>query len=132
MQSSAVRFAVFVAAMVALAACQEKPAGQAMSGAEIRTAFAGNTLHGIGTNGDFVIYMAPDGAVRGVLWGGRHDVGTSTISADGKFCITWHQTDDGATMCRTVRRAAAGYDLLNPDGIVFATVTPSPGNTDSL
>jgi hypothetical protein len=132
MKRLALHVAVLGAAAVALAGCQEKPAGQFMSGAEVRAAFDGNTLHGTGVNGDFVIYVAPDGAVRGLLWGGRHDAGTSTISDDGRFCITWHQTDDGATICRTVRRAAAGYDLLNPDGIVFATVKPSVGDTDGL
>ena len=124
---------VFAIALFGLAACQVKPAGQAMSGADARAAFAGNTLHGTSVDGDFVIYVEPLGdTVHGMLWGGRHDVGTSTVSAGGNFCITWHQTFDGKTRCYTVRRSAAGLDLLNAEGIVFATVKTSTGNSDGL
>ena len=120
-------------AIMGLAACQVKPAGEAMSGADARAAFAGNTLHGTSVDGDFVIYVAPpDDTVHGMLWGGRHDSGTSTVSADGNFCITWHQTFDGKTRCYIVRRSAAGFDLLNAEGIVFATAKTSPGNSDGL
>jgi hypothetical protein len=126
------RVAVAAIAMIGLAGCQVKPAGQAMSGADVRTAFAGNTLHATSVDGDFVIYVVPDGTVRGLLWGGRHDSGTSTISADGNFCITWHQTFDGKASCHTVRSSAAGFDLLNADGIVFATVKTSTGNSAGL
>jgi hypothetical protein len=127
------RVLALAVAMIGLAACQVKPAGQAMSGADVRAAFAGNTLHGTSVDGDFVIYVTPPGdTVHGMLWGGRHDQGTSTVSADGNFCITWHLTFDGKTMCYTVRSSAAGFDLLNREGIVFATVKTSAGNSDGL
>jgi hypothetical protein len=45
-----------------------KPAGAAMSGADVRAAFAGNTLHASSVDGDFVIYVAPpDDTVHGML-----------------------------------------------------------------
>jgi hypothetical protein len=124
---------VFAIAIIGMAACQMKPAGQAMSGTDVRAAFTGNTLHGTSVDGDFVIYVAPpDDTVHGMLWGGRRDFGTSTVSTEGLFCITWHQTFDGKTHCYTVRRSAAGFDLLNAEGIVFATVKTSTGNSDGL
>jgi hypothetical protein len=124
---------VFAIALIGLAACQMKPVGQAMSAEDVRAAFSGNTLQGSSVDGDFVIYVAPpDDTVHGMLWGGRHDVGTSTVSAEGRFCITWQQTFDGKTRCYIVRRSAVGFDLLNAEGIVFATVKTSTGNSERL
>jgi hypothetical protein len=130
MKLNACLAAVAMAALT-LAGCQQPPA-QTLSAGGVKSAFVGNTLHGKSVNGDFVSFISPNGQIRGKL-DSLDDYGVYRIADDGKFCITWH-TGWGATeTCRTVQRSGNyNYILLMPDGVTFATVTVTPGNSDSL
>jgi hypothetical protein len=138
------RMAAVTMALLALAACQTAPppppAAAAppmpppptnLTAAELKAAFVGNTQHGESINGVFLIYMAPNGVVRGKFDLGQ-DHGTWRITDDGKLCAKWRGLFRSVESCRTVQKKGAGYVFLEPEGEVAATVTVTPGNSTHL
>jgi hypothetical protein len=136
--------AAVAAATLALAACQAPPPPppvaaappmppppQTLTGAEIKSAFVGNTQKGESINGIFLIYMAPNGAIRGQFDMGR-DSGKWHVTDDGKLCTTWRGLLGHHETCRTVQKKGAGYLIISPEGEVTATVTVVPGNPNRV
>jgi hypothetical protein len=102
-----------------------------LTGAEIKAAFVGNTQKGESINGIFLIYMAPNGVVRGQFDMGR-DSGKWTVTDDGKLCATWRGLFGHHLSCRTVQKKGDEYILFEPQGEVAATVTIVPGNPNRV
>jgi hypothetical protein len=135
--------AAVMAATLALAACQTPPPPpmaaappmppppQTLTAAELRSTFVGNTQHGESINGVFLIYMAPNGVIRGKFDLGQ-DHGKWRITDDGKLCAKWRGLFRSVESCRTVEKKGAVYRMMEPEGEVAATVTVTPGNSDHL
>jgi hypothetical protein len=139
----AFRMAAVAVATLALAACQTPPPPpvaaappmppppQNLTAAEIKSAFVGNTQKGESINGIFLIYMAPNGAIRGKFDLGQ-DRGKWHITDDGKLCANWRGLFGHHESCRTVQRKGSGYVMIEPEGEISATVTVIPGNPDKI
>jgi hypothetical protein len=138
----AFRLAAVTAVTIALAACQSAPppppvavapppAPVNLTAAEIKAAFVGNTQKGESINGIFLIYMAPNGVIRGQFDMGR-DSGKWHITDDGKLCATWRGLFGHHESCRTVQKKGDGYVFFEPQGEVAATVTVVPGNPNRV
>lgn len=137
------RMAAVTAFTLALAACQSAPPPPVaaappmppppvnLTGAEIKAAFVGNTQKGESINGIFLIYMAPNGVIRGQFDMGR-DSGKWTVTDDGKLCATWRGLFGHHQSCRTVQKKGDEYILFEPQGEVAATVTIVPGNPNRV
>ena len=73
-----------------------------LTAAEIKATFVGNTQQGESINGVFLIYMAPNGVIRGKFDLGQ-DHGTWRITDDGKLCAKWRglfRSSKAAARCR--------------------------------
>jgi hypothetical protein len=139
----AFRIAAVTAATIALAACQSAPPPPVaaapvtpppppnLTGAEIKSAFVGNTQKGESINGIFLIYMAPNGAVRGQFDMGR-DSGKWHVTDDGKLCTSWRGLLGHHESCRTVQKKGSEYLIIQPEGEIAATVTVVPGNPNKI
>jgi hypothetical protein len=137
------RLAAVTAVTIALAACQSAPPPpvaaappmppppQTLSGAEIKSAFVGNTQKGESINGIFLIYMAPNGVIRGQFDMGR-DSGKWHVTDDGKLCATWRGLFGHHESCRTVQKKGSEYLMIEPEGEIAATVTVVPGNPNRV
>jgi hypothetical protein len=138
------RMASVTLATLALAACQTPPPPppvaaapppppppHTLTGAEVRAAFVGNTQKGESINGIFLIYMAPDGKIRGQFDMGR-DSGKWTVSDDGKLCATWRGLFGHHESCNTVQQKGSTYLIISKEGDVSATVTVVPGNPNRV
>jgi hypothetical protein len=139
----AFRMMAIAVATVGLAACQTPPpppppvaaapppAPPTLTAAELKSTFVGNTQKGESINGIFLIYMAPNGTIRGRFDMGR-DSGKWTITDDGKLCATWRGLFGHHESCRTVQKKGTSYVFFEPEGEVAATVTVVPGNPNKI
>jgi hypothetical protein len=120
-----------MAAGVLLAGCHSQEiTGPRASGADIKTAFVGNTMHAKSVDGDYVAYFAADGSSR-VNAGVTSDTGTYRI-ADDMVCITWTHLRAGAEHCYVVFKKGDTYTMQQPNGVVWSDATFTPGNSLGL
>jgi len=77
------------------------------------------------TVGPSRITYTPDGHVYSRRPEGV-DVGTWRITADGRFCRTWHVSDGGRERCYVVRPTADGWQLDNPERFTRVLLKRAP------
>lgn len=110
------------------------------SGAELRSALAGNTAHGLNLEPRFFVYLfyGTDGTLVGKV--GRtfaaarsaedpsvKDVGTWRIAEDGTLCLRWAHWLNGAESCLRVYRAGKKYEGYSRNGVLTLSLRVDPG-----
>lgn len=124
------------AAMLALAACAQKPAplgpdvivpAQAgLSAAQIQQLVVGNTGSGpmSGSQVRYIIYTSADGNAELRLPTGI-EAGKWRILSDGQFCTKWTNFHDAEEYCQRVYPEGTGYKFV--DRSMSSTLTFVPG-----
>ena len=108
--------------------------GTPVSGAEMKSAFSGNTLSGTAPDGSaFHMFVLPDGNRRMKITSsdGKSTstrAGTYTIEGD-LWCGTWGGSNKA---CQKITKSGSTFMSLNPDGTVNASYTVRPGNPEKL
>ena len=92
-----------------------------LTAAQIRSDVVGRAY----TAGPLWISYAPDGRVYSRSPQGV-DVGRWHITADGRFCRTWHASDDGRERCYLIRPTAEGWQLDNPERFTRVRLKRAP------
>ena len=112
------------------------PTVKALTEAEMRSAFFGNTLTGGNPNGSsWNVYISPSGAahIRGKAPNGAlmEDTGSITIESDS-WCNTWSRIGRGAKNCAFIERQGEKFVNRNADGSINSTYMVRPGNPEGL
>jgi hypothetical protein len=97
------------------------PAAPPLTAVQITTDVVGRAY----TAGPVWISYTSDGRVYSRSGAGV-DVGTWRITADGRFCRTWHVSDGGRERCYVVRPTANGWQLDNPDRFTRVLLKRAP------
>jgi hypothetical protein len=106
---------VALAAGVLLAVCsQQSPAQEALSGEQIRSLIAGNTLQGSYMTNPLTMVFYPDGVVRGAIGLTGSDSGTWEIEGN-KYCHEWFTYFSAVRRCYEWVPQGDGYSLKNVD-----------------
>jgi hypothetical protein len=123
------------AAMLALAACAEKPASlgpdvvvpaqAGLGAAQIQQLVVGNTGSGpmSGSQVRYVMYVSPDGKAELRLPTGI-EAGSWRILSDGQFCAKWANFHDGEEYCQRVYPEGSTYKFVDRTSIMFLTFVP--------
>lgn len=123
------------AALLALAACAEKPAPlgpnvvvpaeAGMGAAQVRQLVVGNTGSGpmSGSQAPYVIYTAADGQATTRLPTGLQ-AGKWRILDDGQFCIQWENFRDAREHCQRVYQEGSRYKFVDTSAVMYLTFVP--------
>jgi hypothetical protein len=110
-----------------------QPQFRMLTGAEVRSAFVGNTSYLSGQYGPktFTAYFDLNGQVR-LRSPTVQDVGTYKIGDDGTYCSKYTKIRDGVETCQTIYQAGPGaYETHLPNGNIIKTTIVS-GNPEGL
>jgi len=109
-------------------------AQQKLAAPEARKLVSDHTTFGIAENGyRFHVYNAPNGKTFGESRGQYYDVGTWTISDDGKYCRQWSKWRDGTRDCFEIVDLGDGkYRFLSIDRKYDSTVQILEGDPHRL
>ena len=115
---------------------QAMPSGTKLTGEEIKSAFAGNTLIGSNPQGaTFVGYYGSDGTVRVKGKGAKGqefvDNGTVRYTTEG-FCTKFDKIRDGKEACFTAYRDGSTYRAVSGGDATDSTFKIEPGNPTGL
>jgi hypothetical protein len=123
------------AAMLALAACAEKPAPlgpnvvvpaqPGLGASQIQQLVVGNTGSGpmSGSHVRFAMYVSPDGTAQLKLPTGV-EAGKWRILSDGQFCAQWANFHDGEEYCQRVYQEGSAYKFVDRSSVMFLTFVP--------
>jgi hypothetical protein len=103
------------------AAAPAPPAAPPLTAAQIAADVVGRTY----TVGPLRITYAQDGRVYS-RWPEGVDVGTWHVTADARFCRTWHVSDGGRERCYVVRPSPNGWQLDNPERFTRVLLRRAP------
>jgi hypothetical protein len=120
-------------AQTATQAPTTQPQFRKLTGAEVRSAFVGNTSYSPGQYGPktVTVYFDPNGQVR-LRSPTVQDVGTYKIGDDGTYCSKYTKIRDGVETCQTIYQAGSGaYETHLASGSIIKSTIVS-GNPEGI
>ena len=123
------------AALLALAACADKPASlgpnivvpsqPGLGAAQVQQLVVGNTGSGpmSGSYVSYVMYVAPDGTAQLRLPTGIES-GKWRIMSDGQFCAQWANFHDAEELCQRVYPEGSQYKFVDRSTTMLLTFVP--------
>jgi hypothetical protein len=104
------------------------PSGTKLTADQIREQLIDHTTQGLVNGLPFVQYVAPDGTQK-IKMTNFSDSGTWRLLA---WCRTWKIANGGKEECATVYKSGDTFYTVTATGVVRASYTAKPGNTDHL
>jgi hypothetical protein len=103
-----------------------------ISGSELRTELADNTVTGVARNGQtFYSWFSPNGALH-FQQANLRDTGSWSVNSDGQLCTSLTHVNAGGQSCYAVYRNGNSLTFERTDGAPVGTFTFVPGNPQNL